>query len=115
MSKAIYNGSTLLGIQRSMADLFIAISALTNAQKTAIWTDLSSGSPAKYLLSEGAAEAGIAALDWAIKDSGATGASLTNARLRIAAMYAYDNPLYLVNPSFDATINIAAYTAAVVS
>lgn len=100
-----------LGVQKSIYEIYNALNALTNSQKTAIWNDISSGSPAKYLLSEGIGASGIAVLDWAVRDSGATGASLTNARLRIVALYLLDNPLYLKNPSFDLTINLLSHTA----
>jgi hypothetical protein len=83
------------------------LQALTNAQKTAVWTDLSEGSPRKYLRDAGPNAAAIAALDWSANDSGAVGASLTSARMRIAAAYVQDNPTYLVQPAFDPTINVA--------
>ena len=51
--------------------------------------------------------AAIAAIEWATLDSGATGAALTAAKLRLTAMYCQDHPKYLVNPSFDGTINVA--------
>lgn len=91
---------------RPLYAIYADLSALTNAKKTAIWNDLSSGTPKKYLAGDGPNTAAIGSLDWAVSDSGATGAALTAARLRIAAAYVQDNPTYLVNPSFDNSILI---------
>lgn len=92
--------------QRPLYAIYADLQALTAAQKTAVWSDLSSGTPKKYLTDAGPNAAAIGALDWAASDSGATGASLTAARMRITAAYCQDNPSYLVHPSFDATINV---------
>jgi hypothetical protein len=91
---------------RTLLAIYTDLQALTAAQKTNVWTDLSSGTPKKYLQDVGRNAAAIAALDWAATDSGATGTALTAAKLRIGAMYVQDNPAYLINPSFDPTINV---------
>lgn len=91
---------------RPLYAIYIDLQALSTTQKTEVWTDLSSGSPKKYYTDVGPNAAAIAALDWAASDSGATGAALTSARLRITASYVQDNPTYLVNPSFDPGINV---------
>ncbi len=108
-----YNAANQLAVQvplrkpRRGYAIYADLMALTTLQKTNVWTDLSSGTPKKYLLDTGANTAAIAALDWAVTDAGATGAALTAAKLRIAAAYVQDNPAYLVNPSFDLSINVA--------
>lgn len=91
---------------RPLYAIYVDLQALSAAQKIEVWNDLSSGSPKKYLLGTGPNTAAIGALDWAVTDSGATGASLTAARLRIATAYVQDNPEYLVHPSFDPGINV---------
>lgn len=84
------------------------LNALTNGQKTAVWADLSGGTPPKWALDAGRNAAAIAAIEWAATvPAGITTAERTEARLRLAAMYCQDNPKYLVAPAFDNTINIA--------
>ena len=91
---------------RPLYAIYTDLQALSTTQKTEVWTDLTSGTPKKYFLDTGPNAAAIGALDWAATDSGATGAALTAARIRIAAFYVQDNPNYLVNPSFDPGINV---------
>jgi hypothetical protein len=91
---------------RALYDIYTDIKGLTTAQKQSIWTDLGGGSPRKYLLDVGPNAAGIGALDWAVTDSGAAGASLQGAQMRIAAFYTQDNPNYLVHPPFDTSIDV---------
>ena len=93
-------------VKRSLFAIYTDLTALTATQQTNVWNDLSSGSPAKYLLDAGADAAAIIVLDWVVRKAGATGAALTDAKLRAAAMYVQDNVTYLVNPVFDATINV---------
>jgi hypothetical protein len=86
--------------------------ALTPQQQANVWTDLSSNvvvgtlTVKKYLTDVGPNFSGIAALDWALSDSGATGLALTHARMRIAMVFVIDNPTYLVTPAFDPTITL---------
>lgn len=91
---------------RLMCSIYSDLLTLNTTQQTNAWSDLSSGTPKKYLLDTGINAAAIGALDWAVTDSGATDTALKNARLRIAAAYIQDNPTYLVNPTFDPTINV---------
>lgn len=91
---------------RSLLAIYTDLVALTNTQKTNIWADLSSGTPAKYLQDTGTNTAALVVLDWVVQSSGATGAALTSAKLRAAAMYVQDNVDYLVHPTFDSTINV---------
>lgn len=83
------------------------IVALTTAQKNAIWTDLSSGTPPKWALDPGPNAAALAVLQFCATTGTLSAADITEAKVRAAAMYAQDNPRYLVSPSFDATINVA--------
>lgn len=92
--------------RRSLIDIYQDLGALTAGQKGAVWGDLGSGSPRKYLLTDGLNTAAIGALDWSATDSGAVGNALTAARMRIAAMYTQDHPDYLVHPAFDPSINV---------
>lgn len=92
---------------RPLYAIYADLNALSNAKKTAVWNDLSSGTPKKYLAGSGDNAAAIGALDWAVTDSGASGAALTAARLRIAAAYVQDYPGYLVNPGFDPSIAVS--------
>lgn len=94
---------------RPLYAIYNSLAALSSTQKTNIWTDLSSGSPAKYLADLGPNAAAIAALDWAVRFSGLGAAAITDAKLRIAAIYVADNPTYLLSPSFDPTINVPAW------
>lgn len=90
------------------------LNTLTNGQKTAIWTNLSAGTPPLWALDAGPNAAAIAAIEWgATVPAGVTAAEKTEARLRLAAMYVQDNPRYLVNPAFDPTINVAGDEPAV--
>lgn len=91
---------------RTLASIYADLQALSNANKAAVWGDLSGGSPKKYLAGLGGNTAAIGALDWAATESGATGHALTAARLRIAAMYCQDHPAYLVNPAFAPAVNV---------
>lgn len=93
--------------RRAIYAIYNDLTALTATQQGNVWTDFSSGNPAKYLLDQGQNAAAIAVMDWVVKKSGATGAALTDARMRAVAMYVQDNPNYLVHPSFDASINVA--------
>lgn len=95
---------------RALYQIYNDLAALTTTQQGNAWTDLSSGTPAKYLLDAGPNAAAIAVMDWVVKKSGAAGAALTDARLRIAAMYVQDNASYLVTPAFDPTINVPGKT-----
>lgn len=92
--------------QRGLFAIYQDIHALTTAQKMAIWTDLSSGSPPKWSQNQGPNTAAIMALHWSAVNSGATTANMTDARLRLMAMYVHDNPTYLVHPSFAPSINV---------
>jgi hypothetical protein len=96
-------------VPRPLWQIYQDVAALTAAQKQAIWADLTSGPPSlpkKYLRAVGPNAAAVNALDWAVTDSGAAGASLQSAQTRMISMICQDYPDYLVNPAFDPTINV---------
>ncbi len=82
------------------------LTALSAAQKTNIATDLFTGSPMKVLTDAGPNAAGIFDLEWAVQTGGITTADKNLAKQYAAAFYLQDNPVYLVKPGFDPTINI---------
>lgn len=91
---------------RTLLAIYTDLAALTSSQKLNVWADLSAGSPAKYLAYAGPEPGAIAALDWAVRFSGLGAVAVTDAKLRIAAIYVQGNPLYLVAPAFDPSINV---------
>ncbi len=123
MPTACYDPATggLLGTERSLFAIYTDLNALTNGQKNAIWTDFTSGSPPKWSqdgqdgvthgfhAGEVSAHAGLA-IDMPVVAGNWTTALQTKARLMMVAVYMLDRPKYLVAPSFDATINIQAWS-----
>jgi hypothetical protein len=95
------------GKLKSIATIFQEVSALSAAQSTNVWNDIISGAPKKYLTDTGPNAAAIVTMDWAVTDSGATGASAASARKRIISFYVQDNDLYLWHPGFDTSISIS--------
>src|SRR5262245_53212174 len=91
---------------RALWQIYQDIVALSGAQKTKIWTDLSGGTPKKYLKDTGINAAAVMALDWAVADSGAMGTALTSAQQRIMTFVVQDFCFYLDQPVFDNTISI---------
>lgn len=112
MPTACYDPTTgvLLGTKRTLLAIFNLLNALTQTQKAAIWTDFTSGSPPKRALTEGLDAGTVMAISVAAIDQGLTGAALAKAQMKMVAAYIRDNPNYLKNPAFDATINIVGYT-----
>src|SRR5262245_15511406 len=53
-------------VYRALWQIYQDIQALSAAQKTKVWADLTSGTPKKYLKDVGANAAAIMALDWAV-------------------------------------------------
>ncbi|MBY0525602.1 MAG: hypothetical protein K2R98_19510 [Gemmataceae bacterium] len=81
--------------------------ALTTGQKTAIWTDLTAGSPPKLLVNAGEYKPALEELRLRARSSLYTAQQMTEMKLFAAALYCLANPTYLVNPSFDSTINVS--------
>ncbi len=113
MSTVVYNtNGTLLGIRKTPAAIYAALSTLTATQKTNIWTAFSAGSPALWSTDDGP-NAGAIGIGFGIVAnlaSAMTTAQLTDMKLRAVTAYVLDNPEWLVHPAFDATINLPGYT-----
>lgn len=113
MPVAIYDPATgdLLGTSKTLLQIYNELTALTTQQRAAIWADFTSGNPPKWSLVDGAFSPAIAALSVMAIDCAAllNATQLAKAQTKMVAVYLYEKPLYLVNPSFDANINIAPY------
>lgn len=99
------NGTSKLS--KSVKQLYDEIQALSAGQKTNIWTDISTN--LKYFANGSFNEGSIATMHYAATFTGISGATLTAARSIIVALYVQDNPLYLINPTFDTSVNIPGY------
>lgn len=91
---------------KSLYALGTAIAALTTAQQNNIWADLFGGTPPKYQSDVGPNAAAIGAVYLCTTTPGVFTAPQ---KIGIAAFYVQDNPGYLIQPSFDPTINISGY------
>jgi len=92
---------------RLLTNIYQSIQALTAAQRTNIWTDLSApyaGSPRRYLSTAGINAGPIFSEDWDANQT--TGNQRDSSRMRIEAMYTQDNCFYLDRPVFDNTISV---------
>lgn len=90
---------TLLAIR---ADLL----ALSASQRAAVWAAFTSGSPPLFATDAGPNAAAVYCL-WVLGKSGSLPAADVNeARVGAVAMYAQDNPGWLVNPAFDPSISV---------
>lgn len=92
--------------RRRLYDIWQQLNGLTAGQQNNIWTNITSGTPPLWATDAGSNAAGIMALHWSATNSGATAANLNDAKRRLVAMYCQDNVKYLVNPTFDPTINV---------
>src|SRR5215471_18925124 len=93
---------------RLIYDVYQDVGALTAAQKTAVWNDLSAGTPPKWAQDRGANAADNHIL-WMLATQ--LGAVQTQADKRLCqqmliSIYCTDNPNFLVHPPFDPSINI---------
>jgi hypothetical protein len=91
---------------RLLLDIRADIVALSTGQKTAVWADITSGSPPKWASDGGRNAAAIAVLTLLGSSGTLSAADVREAKIRGVAMYCQDVPTYLVNPVFDPTINI---------
>lgn len=80
------------------------LNALSAAQKTNIWNDFISGTPSKWQMDAGPRSTDV--FTAALIGTHASGGLQQQMRLLAVAAYVLDNPAYLVNPAFDATINV---------
>ena len=91
---------------RTLIDIRADVAALSTAQKNAAWTNFTSGSPPLWSTDAGPNAAALATLQMLGASSNLAAADILEAKIRAVAMYVQDNVNYLVNPSFDATINV---------
>lgn len=115
MPTAAYDPATgqLLGAKRSFLAIYNDLAALTSGQKAAVWAALTAGSPPLWATDDGPDAGAVAALSVAAIDlTGLSAGVQTAARMKMVAAYVRDNPLWLVAPTFDPTVNVPGYTAA---
>src|SRR5262245_16667205 len=94
---------------RDLSDLRAGIQALSTAQFTNVWADLSGpapGVPRKYLADTGPNAPSIWVFDWSLYVSGPTAAQQKAGQISLAAMVVQDQPFYLDAPPFDPTVNV---------
>jgi hypothetical protein len=97
---------------RSLTSIYQAVQALTTAQHANVWADLTAAtatSPRKYLDDYGPNAAAIFVMDWIVYVLRPTAAQLTAAQNDVISFVVQDEPLYLVNPTFDPSINLPGY------
>lgn len=100
---AAHNGPREL---RPPLDIWNDLALLTDVQRDAIWTDLTSGSPQKFLVDNGPHAFDVWQQYRRIQDEG-LGVNVQK-KVKAGGVVAYllDFPKYLVHPSFDPTINV---------
>ena len=92
--------------KRKPYDIYTQIGALTATQKLNISNDLFGGSPPKFTQDIGDDSPDLLVL-WTLQQTGGLSTADKNLVKQAAAtIYCRDNPKYLVNPSFDTSINI---------
>lgn len=94
---------------RTLSDLIAALQALTAAQKTNISNDLFSGSPFKVLTDTSSNESAIYVLYYNTQTGGTSASDKNLAKLYAASLYVQDNPVYLIQPTFDSSINVPGW------
>lgn len=93
---------------RTIYAIYAELATLTQAQRDAIWADLSAGNPPKLALDAGPNTASVFTMHFlGASVGGLTAAEKNEAKRRGVAFYVQDNPAYLVRPSFAPTVNVA--------
>ena len=92
---------------KSMYSIATSIFGLSSSQKTNLISNLFGGNPALYQKDVGPNAAAISAVYASITNASGVASFNQAQQLIIAAMYTQDNPNYLVNPTFDPTINVS--------
>ena len=85
------------------------VQALSAAQWTNVWNDLSAAAPPvprKYLSDYGVNAGPIFVFDWSLYVTGPTAAQQKAGQISLVAMYCQDRPNYLVNPPFAPLVSI---------
>lgn len=88
------------------------LAALSAANKNAVWSALTAGTPPLWAADAGPNAAALLALQMLGASATLSAAAATEAKLRAAAMYCQDNPSWLVNPPFGSGISIPGDEAA---
>lgn len=102
-------GNTL-GIQRTLLAIYNDLQALTGTQQANVWADFTSGSPPRWATDSSPVAGSVMACSIpAIDLTGLAVTVQTKARMKMVAAYVVGNPLYLINPSFDPSINVPGY------
>lgn len=93
-------------VTRPLFDLVTALNGLNATQKTNISNDLFGGSPAKWTQATGENSSSILVIFTLTQTATLSTADKNLAKIHGTALYIQDYPNYLVNPSFDPTINV---------
>lgn len=107
-----YDAQNQLGVPvpprqaRTLHAIYTDLLALSGANKTAVWADLTSGSHPKIAAHTGPGAKEIFML-WRIgANASLPAATITDMRVTAAAYYVLDVPGYLVDPPFGTGINV---------
>jgi hypothetical protein len=110
-TNAYDSNGNLLGVYRLPYTIKNLVNALTPTQRANVIADLTSGTPPKWQQDGQAQQGAIFVCASVLKDFTLTGAPFTDMENAAITLFLLDNPTYLVTPSFDISINIAAYSA----
>ena len=91
---------------RPLWDIREDILALSGPQISAVWADLSGGTPKKMALDTGPNAAAIWVMEWSATFGPANAQDRNEAKIRVIAFWCQDNPQDLVHPPYDNSINI---------
>jgi hypothetical protein len=95
-------------VSKSMQTLVTAILGLSTTQWNNVLANLFAGNPAPWQLDQGPNITALSAVYVALTNSSGTPVFANKfQQVVVCALYLQDNPTYLVNPTFDPTINIS--------
>lgn len=100
------NQAAAARIARQIQAIVSDLAALTSTQQSEIWSQFTSGTPPLWQTDAGPLANLLQAWIGTALDLGLPGAALVKAKARAVAIYTVDNPAWLVNPAWDATINV---------
>jgi hypothetical protein len=93
-------------VPRTLYAIRADLVALSTANKNAVWAALIAGTPPLWATASGPNAAALAAIQLFGASATLSAADVLEAKLRAAAMYAQDQPNWLVNPAFAPTVNV---------
>jgi hypothetical protein len=93
--------------KRPIISIYTDLGSLSINQRTAIWSNLTAGTPPLWTLDLGPNAATLYSFRFQATTGSLTVAERNDAQRWAVAMYCQDNPKYLVAPTFDPTINVA--------